>query len=46
MNKIICLIRRLFGKEQKKLPCAMVVPNFITIEQLDTMKQTATGHNY
>lgn len=23
-----------------------VVPNFITIEQLDMMKQTATGHNY
>lgn len=32
MNKIICLIKKILGKEQKKLPCAMVVPNFITIK--------------
>jgi hypothetical protein len=32
MKIIIEFIKKLLGKEQKKLPCAMVVHNYITIK--------------
>lgn len=32
MNKILCLIRRLFGKEQKRLLSPAVVFEYITIK--------------